>query len=163
MSCLPVHPYLQTFLHGAWPALDVHPKFLILGVDRKDLSFEQCTNSLDHAHSFRCFVTSTRSCSPLPWDVTKMATVFHTTSWIKNLGSSLIGRASCREAWLSMALWMLFPISRCSCQLVQIISQLVACCGRKLSLVLQGLGNKLSSLRECPKKFYRASCVHSSL
>ena len=44
MSCLPVHPYLQTFLHGAWPALDVHPKFLILGVDRRDLSCEQCTS-----------------------------------------------------------------------------------------------------------------------
>ena len=49
---------------------------------------------------------------------------------------------------------MLFPISRCSSQLVQIISQLMACCGCKLSLVLQGLGNKLSSLRECPKKFW---------
>ena len=29
----------------------MHPKFLILGVDRKDLSFEQCTNSLDHAQT----------------------------------------------------------------------------------------------------------------
>ena len=53
-----------------------------------------------------------------------------------------------------MSLWMLFPISRCASQLVQTISQLVACCGHKLSLVLQGLGNKLSSLRECPKKFW---------
>ena len=30
----------------------MHPKFLILGVDRKDLSCEQCTNSFDHKHIF---------------------------------------------------------------------------------------------------------------
>ena len=79
------HLGINTFIHvmltnttitpniPCWPVLDVHPKFLILGVDRKDLSFEQCTNSLDHAHSFRCFVTSTRSCSPLPWAVSTSA------------------------------------------------------------------------------------------
>ena len=52
---------------------------------------------------------------------------------------------------------MLFPISRCSAQLVQMIAQLMACCGHKLPFSFEGLGQQVVFLARVSKRKFWSS------